>query len=250
MASTASTLIDKAALAGHRIAGIDGEIDQRGFELRDIGGGKTPEIAKLDLDLDPAAHQRADQLRDALDLRADIEHLRRQRLAPGKGQQLAGQLRCAIHRVRNRIDVTAAAILAQIAAAQEVGGGADDGQQVVEIVRDAAGQLAHRIHLLRLAKRFLGLPPFGDVDGLGQHAGDDAVLIEYRAHREIEKALAGRQIEQHFPAHAFAAHDRGEGLAHDLAHPFGRRKPRRVPKRLPATSHMLARMPASAVAFA
>jgi hypothetical protein len=54
-------------------------------------------------------------------------HLRRQRLAPGKGQQLAGEFRRAIDRVRNRIDVTATPVLAQLAAAQEVGGGAYDG---------------------------------------------------------------------------------------------------------------------------
>ena len=34
----------------------------------------------------------------------------------------------------------------------------DDGQQIVEVVRDPAGQLADRLHLLRLAKLFLGLP--------------------------------------------------------------------------------------------
>ena len=32
----------------------------------------------------------------------------------------------------------------------------DDLQQIVEIVGDAAGELADRLHLLRLAKRFLG----------------------------------------------------------------------------------------------
>ena len=32
----------------------------------------------------------------------------------------------------------------------------DDGEQVVEVVRDAAGQLADRLHLLRLAQRLLG----------------------------------------------------------------------------------------------
>ena len=33
----------------------------------------------------------------------------------------------------------------------------DAGQQIVEVVRDAAGQLADRLHLLRLAQRLLGL---------------------------------------------------------------------------------------------
>ena len=100
----------------------------------------------------------------------DIEHLRRQRLPAGKGQQLPGELRGALDRVGNRVDVTAAPLLRQVAAAQEVGRGADDGQQIVEIVRDAAGQLADRFHLLRLAQRFLGLAPLGDVDGLGHGA--------------------------------------------------------------------------------
>ena len=232
MASTASTWMTRLPSSRHRIAGIDGEIDQRGFELRDVGGGKTGRIAQLDLDLDPAAHQRADQLRDAFDLRADIEHLRRQRLPPGKGQQLAGQLRGAIDRVRNRIDVTAAPVLAEIAAAQEVGRGAYDGEKIVEIVRDAAGQLADRIHLLGLAQRLLGLPPLGDVDGLGQHPGDGAVLIEHRTHGEIEKALAGGKIELHFPPDAFAPHHRRKGLHHDFAHSLRCCKPRRIPKRL------------------
>ena len=33
----------------------------------------------------------------------------------------------------------------------------DDGEQIVEVVRDAAGELADRFHLLRLPEQFLGL---------------------------------------------------------------------------------------------
>ena len=40
-----------------------------------------------------------------------------------------------------------------------------DGQQVVEVVRDAAGELADRFHLLRLAQRFLGAHALGDLLG-------------------------------------------------------------------------------------
>ena len=180
MASTVLTWIDRLPSPAIASRALTARLTKARFELRDVGGGKTRTIAKIELDLNSAAHQRADQLRDAFDLRADIEHLRRQRLAAGKSQKLAGQFRRAIDRVRNRIDVTAAPIFAQLAAAQEIGGGADDRREVVEIVSDAAGQLADRIHLLGLAKRFFGLPPFGDVDRFGQDAGDDAVLIEDR----------------------------------------------------------------------
>ena len=39
----------------------------------------------------------------------------------------------------------------------------DRREQIVEIVGDAAGELADRLHLLRLAKRFLGLEPLADL---------------------------------------------------------------------------------------
>ena len=43
-------------------------------------------------------------------------------------------------------------------------------QHVVEVVRDAAGELAERLHLLRLAQLLLEAPAFGHVAG----ADDDA----------------------------------------------------------------------------
>ncbi len=52
-----------------------------GFELRDIGDRKAVEIGNVDVDPDPGADQRADQLRHRLDLGADIEHLRLQAAA-------------------------------------------------------------------------------------------------------------------------------------------------------------------------
>ena len=39
----------------------------------------------------------------------------------------------------------------------------DDGQQVVEVVRDAAGELADALHLLGLPQLLLGGPPLGQV---------------------------------------------------------------------------------------
>ena len=150
-------------------------------------------VADVDVDLDAAADERADELGDVLDLGADIEDLRLQRLAAGEGEKLRGELGSALHRLGDRIDVAAAALLRQFAAAQEIGGGADDGEEVVEVVRDAAGELADGLHLLRMAQRFLALAPLGDVDGFGHRARDRAVTVEQRPHREIESALAHRQ---------------------------------------------------------
>src|SRR5262249_12534579 len=170
-------------------------------------------VADLDLDLDAAADERADQLRDVLDLRADVEHFRLERLAAGEGQKLRRQLGGALHRPGDRLDLTAAGPPGEIAAAQEIGGGTDDGQEIVEIVRDAAGELADRFHLLGLAQHFLALAAFGDVDGLQHGARYRIVLIEQGAHHEIELAVADWKMQQHVDAHFLAEQDPREGLA-------------------------------------
>ena len=232
MASHLADADGQPAFAVHGIAAVDGEIDQRGLELRDVGDRKAIGIGNVDVDPDPAADQRTDQLRHRLDLGADIEHLRLQRLPAGERQQLPGQLGGALHRLGDRVDVAPAPLFRQFAAAQEVGRGADDGQEIVEIVRDAAGQLADRFHLLRLAQRFLALAALGDVDGLRHRADDRAVLVAQRAHREVEIALADRQMQPHLGLDFFAPHDGDEGVADGVAHAVGRGEPRRFPERL------------------
>ena len=44
------------------------------------------------------------------------------------------------------------------ASLEQLNAAGEHGQQVVEIVRDAAGELAERFHLLRLAQRLFGRP--------------------------------------------------------------------------------------------
>src|SRR6185437_12256720 len=127
------------AFAIHGVAGVDGEIDQSRLELADIGDGEGVEVANLDIYLNPVTDQRAHELGDVVDLGADIEHLRLQRLTAREREQLRGQFGSALHRLGDRIDIATAAFLRQLAAAQEIGRGTDNGQEIVEIVRDVAG---------------------------------------------------------------------------------------------------------------
>ena len=61
----------------------------------------------------------------------------------------------------------------------ELGVAGDDGQQVVEVVRHAAGEPADRLHLHRLRQLFLrGLELLLGLDDLGDVAGiDDANTV-------------------------------------------------------------------------
>ena len=59
--------------------------------------------------------------------------------------------------------------------------GSDHGQQVIEIVRHAAGKLTHRLHLLRLAQLLFSAQPL--LDGMLDLAGQRQV--------QLTKVIAG-----------------------------------------------------------
>ena len=90
---------------------------------------------------------------------SDLEHLRLQRLPPREGQQLPGQLGGAGHRIGDRLDIAQPPRLRQVGPPQQVHRSADHREQIVEVVRDAAGELAQRLQPLAVLQRFLGLLP-------------------------------------------------------------------------------------------
>ena len=113
-------------------------------------------------DLDPRTGQRADHLAQRLHVFADVEQFGLQRLPARERQQLAGQLAARVDGVRDRVDVALPALLRQVRPPQQIDGGADHGEQIVEVVRDAAGELPERFEPLAMLQRFLGLlPPVG-----------------------------------------------------------------------------------------
>ena len=84
----------------------------------------------------------------------------------------------------------------------------DDGEHIVEIVGDAAGQLADRFHLLHLADLGLGLAPLG---GLGlERAGP---LGDSRLQRGVEVAQRPLALPPDLigAQHAVDQHDDGGG---------------------------------------
>ena len=82
-------------------------------------------------------------------------------------------LRAAVGRVARVADVAARRSWATFAAPasaelDQLEVADDDLQEVVEVVGDAAGELAQRLHLLRLAQRVLGVAAPGDVQLRGE----------------------------------------------------------------------------------
>ena len=108
-----------------------------------------------------------------------------QRLGAGEGQQAAGQRGGAGRAFHRVVEVHHHLAPRAVEAAQgKVDAADDDGEHVVEVVRDAAGQLADRFHLLDLAELGLGGLALG---GFGfQRLVRLPKLLRALAHRLLE----------------------------------------------------------------
>ena len=89
-------------------------------------------------------------------------------LAAAEGEQLARQPGGALGGLRDLLRGTRAGVV-QIGHRQQRCVAVDDGEDVVEIVRDAAGELADGLHFLRLAQLFLQPPLRRDIAEQTQH---------------------------------------------------------------------------------
>ena len=168
------------AAAAHGIARIDREIDDGRRKLRGIGQHAPGVGREHRLDLDVLAEHRLEQLGGLHHQAVDLDLARLQRLAAREGQKLRGDRRAARRRVVDQLGDRCKLRLVRQAVLQDLDRAGDDGQHVVEVVGDAAGELADRIHLLRLAQPLLGLVLLGQVGCRAAIAEETAVGGKYR----------------------------------------------------------------------
>ena len=119
---------------------------------------------------------------------AEIEHLRPQRLAARERQQLPHQARGAVGVLLDLHDVLERGIGRLVRVEQEVGRHHDGGEHVVEVVRDAAGELADRVHLLHLRDLLFQLAHFGGLDRIDDRGL--ALLLALLDRRNVEPRRA------------------------------------------------------------
>ena len=141
----------------HRVARIDAEVQQRIFKLAGVHQ-RGPEIIALHgLDRDVRADRPLDQLVQSRHQPVHVRPLRIERLPAGKREQPVRQRRRPRGCTLRGLDIPLRLANAPLrhAALQQLQAATDANQQIVEIMRQATGQLADRLHLLRLAQLFL-----------------------------------------------------------------------------------------------
>ncbi len=136
------------APARHGVAGIDREVEQRALQLGDVGDHDGRALGQLHRGLNRLAERPAEQGGHARHQAVDVDLGRPQHLPAREGQQARRQIGAAPGGslgLARELALATAELRCQL-----LGVGQDHGQEIVEIVRDAARQVADRLHLLRL----------------------------------------------------------------------------------------------------
>jgi hypothetical protein len=131
--------------------------------------------AALDVEGDVLAEQPAQHRLERHHDLAEVDDPRLQHLAPAEREQLAGERLGALAGGHDLLDVGADRVALAQLADQQLAVGEDHRQHVVEVVGDAAGELADGVHLLRLAQALLEALALGEIEDERHHlvgAGD------------------------------------------------------------------------------
>ena len=160
----------------HRVARVDDQVDDDLFELVEVGLDQ-PQVAPVhDVEPDRLADQTAQQHLQLRQHFAELQRLRPQRLPAREGEQLPHQPGRPVGVLLDLHDVLEGRIGGAVIAEQQVGIADDRGQHIVEVVGDAAGELADRLHLLALDEALLQRALLGGVEGEDERARPFVVL--------------------------------------------------------------------------
>ena len=141
----------------HGVACVDREVQHDIFELTGISIGLPEPACQHRLHLDRLAQRPTQELGHVRDHVVRLESLRRQGLLAREGEKALRQGRGpvgSLHRARDELADIRVALGEP--ALNKVQSTDDDCQHVVEVVCDAAGELAHGLHLLHLSDLVLG----------------------------------------------------------------------------------------------
>ena len=134
-----------------------------------------------------------------------IENPGLEHLAAAEGQELLGERRGALPGLHDLFHRMAVAISGGEAVQDELAVAGDDGQQVIEIVRHAAGQHPHGFHLLRLAELLFQAAAAGNVVQDGQFGPATSELDVVNRHFHVEAAVLVGAVFPHAGEGRFAS---------------------------------------------
>jgi hypothetical protein len=223
----------------HGIAGVDHEVHDDLLELGGIHTDVARGAHERRIERDVLAQHARQELEQRLQASPRIHHPRLDHLPPAEGQELSGQLRSALRRLERLLCPRGLFRVGLGHGKEQRRASRDDREQVVEVVRDAAGATTDGFQSLRMIellgeKQSLLFQPFerGDVAPLRDEQRGAALFVTDGLERKVDGVL--RPLAVHvidFITDKLAAGGFADGLSQalDLAFPL---PPGRLPERL------------------
>ncbi len=177
----------EAAAVGHGVAGVGREVHHDLLELRAVGLEAAEARRREQGQLDALADQALQHLLHAEQDRVQIDHRRLEDLLAPEGEQLAGQLACPLTCQAHFLEIEADRVAGLELVERHLGVTEHHRQQVVEVVRDAAGQATDGLELLGLAEPLLDALAFGD-------AQRQVVEQDVERDREARRGILQRRL--------------------------------------------------------
>jgi hypothetical protein len=112
----------------------------------------------------------------------DVQQLRLDQLAPREGEELPCQRGRPLRGAADLAGVFPPGIVGIQVALQQIAESQDRGQHVVQVVRDSAGEAAHRLHAEGLLQVLLGPAPLGEIE---HDTGEVVRLVGGGIHRAL-----------------------------------------------------------------
>jgi hypothetical protein len=181
---------------GHRVARVDRQVEHHLLELAGIDLHQPERGCRAGAQLDVLADEAPQHALGLADLGVEAHHPGLDDLPPGKGEELPGQGGAAICGREDLLHVADGGIAFPHALAQVVSVAEHHRQQVVEVVRHAAGEPRDGLHLLHLDElRFdpLALLHFGGERIVGAlQVGGGGLQLLLPDHRFFERLAHGQ----------------------------------------------------------
>src|SRR6185312_448274 len=184
-------LDDQPAALRHGVARVDDQVQDDLLDLSAVGAHEPERLGQIRDELDILGQEPRQHLLEIVGEGAQVEDLGLEHLPAAERQQLTGEARGAVGGAQNLAEPVRQILVAAMVGAQQLTVGDDGGEQVVEVVRDTAGEMADGFHLLRLPELFLEAFAVRDVANDGEHAGR---TVGDEAHRD-RLGLDGRAVQ-------------------------------------------------------
>ena len=194
-----------ARLVGDGVARIDREVEDELLDLPRIGVHEAERRIELEPQLAALADEQPEDAPEVAHARVEVDALGPEELAPAECQELRRERGGAVGGFPDLVHELVRLVGGRDRHLQQRREPLDRREQVVEVVRDAAGEEAHRLHLLRRPELRLdaarpGLVPPVD----GHHVADDhrvdlepavaRLVVEVEVHGPVPRAHAAELI--------------------------------------------------------